>query len=488
MCFIGTLPSYTWECIHQLRLFFQGPTYLITNDLSSPLALKIQKEFGVHLIAQQSVINESFQELLRRKGHKIAINEGLKDRSKLFIYSFERFYCLQELMKLFRLSNVFFMEIDNLVQNDPNVWLSSFSKKEMAYMYDHEDRCSSGICYIQKYEFLEKFLRHCNAQIENDTEFLSEMKALFRFYKKETDSVLMLPIQTPKKEYPRETWQTFSEFQSIFDAASIGIFIGGLDPFHTGGIIIKGSLGKWSCINQTNETFQWILDSENRKVPQMISDGTPIRINNLHIHSKNLRPQVSVVMNEFDLVDWITNQRKFVYVHAKNINSPKDCKTGSLFSPQSKDDLEKLIPVIQAIQETNLSKILVGPSFAAKVLFRVNDMYKPNETITQELRMFLVNDKSQILSITQKYPDSTIIDLQGLDFVFTLKNIPKTLSHVDVYSFRNRLLEPMKLKFDIQQQCQKHADVAKVYGNSKEKIWNHFLQHGLQEGRDFRCV
>ena len=35
LSFVGKLPSYTIECIHQIRIYFKGEVYLIIDDLNS---------------------------------------------------------------------------------------------------------------------------------------------------------------------------------------------------------------------------------------------------------------------------------------------------------------------------------------------------------------------------------------------------------------------------------------------------------------------
>jgi hypothetical protein len=75
-------------------------------------------------------------------------------RENLFIYSFERFFVLYNLMIQRNLSDVFFLELDNLVYDDPINWLNSFKLSDMSYMFDNIDRASSGIAYIKNIQIL----------------------------------------------------------------------------------------------------------------------------------------------------------------------------------------------------------------------------------------------------------------------------------------------------------------------------------------------
>ena len=59
LSFIGTLPNYTIDCIHQIRLFYDGPLYLILDDYNSQFIDKL-KSFQVNLIDYNTVKSEEF--------------------------------------------------------------------------------------------------------------------------------------------------------------------------------------------------------------------------------------------------------------------------------------------------------------------------------------------------------------------------------------------------------------------------------------------
>ena len=93
---------------------------------------------------------------------------------------------------------------------------------------------------------------------------------------------------------PTEACANFDKFSdTIFDAASIGIYLGGMDPHHTGGVIQYKLKGKWSAVDYTNYTFTWKEDSQGRRIPYVWGSGKFLQINNLHIHSKLLMPLLS---------------------------------------------------------------------------------------------------------------------------------------------------------------------------------------------------
>jgi hypothetical protein len=241
------------------------------------------------------VKDNTFNALVQRVYHKFCIVRELKGREKLFIYSFERFYILYNLMKQRGLTNVFFLELDNLVYDDPRKWEKGFSLHEMSYMFDNQDRGASGICSIRSLDILRKFLDYCSHFIEHSNDFITEMITLYRFWKGQSGCVGMLPVHWPADGIPAEASSHFDMYNgSIFDAASLGIFIGGMDPHHTGGVIRKGLRGKWSLLDYTKYKYKWEMDTEGRNIPYILGPGDIwLRINNLHIHSKDLKPCMS---------------------------------------------------------------------------------------------------------------------------------------------------------------------------------------------------
>lgn len=292
--FIGSIPSYTVDTVHQLRLFYDGPVYFIISDYESPFVSILQNKYNVEIVRYDSVYHQDFNDVVTLAYNKFCIVERLKGREKLFIYSFERFFILYNLMNQRGLNNVFFMEIDNLVYDDPRIWLSEFSKQEMAYMYDNHERFASGLCYIKSFDYLQLFLDHCIHFILSTNLFLTEMTALYEFYTTHKDSVQMLPVHWTDQTIPIEAHCCYGNYgNSIFDAAAMGVFLGGADPIHTDGVITKGLKNQWSFIDYTHYKYKWEVDDKGRNIPYIFDGNTWIKINNLHIHSKDLSSNLS---------------------------------------------------------------------------------------------------------------------------------------------------------------------------------------------------
>jgi hypothetical protein len=295
-CFIGPLPHYSVDTVYQTRLFYDGPIYFILSDYESPYIQKLL-EYKVSIVRYDDVRHARFEECIKENYDKFTILPDLKGREKLFIYSFERFFVLYKMMEGYNVSNVLFLELDNLIYDDPRKWLPVLAQNEIAYMYDNEFRGASGICFIQQKDILRHFMSYCRCYIEtidHNKSFMTEMQALFGFFKECPALVQLLPIHWPCDSVPMETCANYEKYDSIFDAAAMGVYLGGVDPFHTDGVVITGCKWSASIIDYTNYTFEWKEDDQGRLTPYVLCAGTKwIKINNLHVHSKQLKALLS---------------------------------------------------------------------------------------------------------------------------------------------------------------------------------------------------
>ena len=290
-CFIGIIPSYAIDTIHQARLFYDGEIYFIISDYTSEYVQLLKEKYNVNIINYDDTISTEFNDTINKYNNKFEIVPSLKGREKLFIYAFERFFSLYNLMDKQNISNVFFVELDNLLYDDPRKWEEQFSTKDCAFMFDHYERCASGIFYVKNKEVLLKINNSFLDYITNSSKFMSEMLALDEFWGKNKDITQILPTIWPSATILNVVHDNYDKFNnSIFDAAALGIYLGGMDPHHTNGVIVKGQKWHHSLLDYTIYKYEWRVDEQERKVPFVFNtdSNTWIKINNLHIHSKQL--------------------------------------------------------------------------------------------------------------------------------------------------------------------------------------------------------
>ena len=297
LSFVGKLPKYTIHCIHQIRVFYQGEIYLIIDDLDSPYLHFINK-YNVHIIDYNDVIHKEFNETFEKNRQKFMIVHKLLGREQLFMRSFERFFILYNLMVQQKLENCFFMEIDNLIYDDPNKWLEEFSKNRLCYMFNNPDHCCSGIMYIKNSDALLAFIDYLIYFIKTSYEFMSEMTCLARYYELNKTIVQLLPVYWDKEGVHKYASSNYDKYKNtIFDAASIGIYLLGTEPFHSGGVVLFNQKNVFSCNDYTNEKFEWKTDENGIRRPYILKDDQWILINNLHVHSKLLKGGLSLPLD-----------------------------------------------------------------------------------------------------------------------------------------------------------------------------------------------
>jgi len=297
-CFIGLLPNYAIDTVHQARLFFDGPIYFIISDIDSKYVSILKDTYNVIVVSYNECKSDEFNIIVSNNYNRFCIVDMLTGREKIFIYAFERFFCLYNLMNNYTLTNVFFLELDNLIYDEPRNWLSAFNKKDIAYLYDGIERCSSGIAFFKNKDAVHKLNEHFINFIKSTPYMVEEMRALYEFWDINKELVQILPTHWISSNVPLIAYQSIDNYNSIFDAAGLGICIGGMDPFHTQGIIKKGLKNMLSIIDYTKYKYEWRLDDTGRNIPYIYNedDNIWIKINNLHVHSKLLADCLSKPM------------------------------------------------------------------------------------------------------------------------------------------------------------------------------------------------
>ena len=187
-----------------------------------------------------------------------------------------------------------FLELDNLIYDDPQKWIDNFSKNELCYMYDNDDRFASGLMYVKNADALDGLLKCILDFIKNSNSFMSEMIALSIYYETNKDKVGILPSYWHDDTVPPIAYLNYNEYNdTIFDAAAIGCYLLGMDPHHTKGVIVRNLKSFWAKIDYTQQIFDWKIDENGRKRPYIWNGEKWLLINVLHVHSKDLNSGLS---------------------------------------------------------------------------------------------------------------------------------------------------------------------------------------------------
>ncbi len=223
-----------------------------------------------------------------------------KWKEGFWLYTSERFLYLSDLINQYELKNVFHLENDNMLYVDLSQLLPVFQSHYpgIAATFDSDDRCIAGFIYIHDSKAMNRLAKYFADQVHEN---LNDMKLLANFKNKYSEEIIdHLPI-IPKEyadsyplksarsqmtQYPFKYYLNVDCFGSIFDAAAIGQFLGGIDPML--GCSRPGYINKTCIFNPSLLTIEWILDDQQRRIPYVVYPHSKYRINNLHIHCKKL--------------------------------------------------------------------------------------------------------------------------------------------------------------------------------------------------------
>lgn len=287
------LPDYYSIAIDQARLF--NPTcdiYLIADQ--SNLDKLDTRNRTVKKIATSS--------LQKTKEHV----QFLKQTNKhgYWRYVSERFFYINALMQQFNLSDVFQLEGDVLLYVNLEELMPIFVEKYsgIGAVCHNDDWCVPGLMYFSNKGVVQKLAEHFFDYASQD---LHDMQILGFFRKKHDKSVIDgLPVIMPEyidahglKSLRGHTTKDSSlfcanidRFQSVFDGAALGQYFGGSWREKGPGLVNN------SCLfNSSYLTYEWRQDQLGRNIPYAIFNDKKYRINNLHIHSKELSKFTSTV-------------------------------------------------------------------------------------------------------------------------------------------------------------------------------------------------
>lgn len=258
---IGIFQKYIKENINQLLKF--------NFDIHVIIDFQFFKEMDKYK-SSIKLINSSTLQTDFDKKSKL----DKKFRNGFWNNSSKRLFLVYEYMKMNNIENVIHIENDVLLYSNLNY---NFEKKIYITM-DSKNRCIPGIIYIPKYDLLTKL-------IENYDFKKNDMINLANFYNNNKNIVKTFPIINDSIDKCIYN-ENFKEFNSIFDGAAIGQYLGGVDPKNLAGDS-TGFVNETCKIKYNKYKFKW-MKKGNNYFPYVEINSKLIPINNLHIHCKKL--------------------------------------------------------------------------------------------------------------------------------------------------------------------------------------------------------
>lgn len=289
-----SLPTFLKVAIDQALLFNNCPVYLILNQEALE---NTPKDF------LKNVTPITCESLTKSKAHLSYIQK--EQRNGFWKSTTERFFYLDDFLKQYNLKNVFHMENDVLLYADLSKILSIFEKSYPSMIgatFDSIQRCIAGFVYIAESRPLEELCNFIAYKAHLDGSYNCSDMHLINDFKKIYNKIYIdsLPIVPPAYYLDRELKSllgettltpafysnNFETFNSLFDAAAIGQYLGGISPAH--GAHKPGFINETCLFNPSYFSYVWEKDKKGRLIPFMIYKNIKYPISTLHIHSKNL--------------------------------------------------------------------------------------------------------------------------------------------------------------------------------------------------------
>jgi hypothetical protein len=299
------IPEYASFAISQARTFNPDcPIIFVASQNAINRFAPSAPPAGITYISTESLKPTPEHFYFKRHTHLDS-----KWRNGFTLYTSERFLYLQDLVVQYNLKNVFHLENDVMLYVNLETLLLVFESqyKGIAVTMNNDQQCIAGFIYISNsvpMNLLASYFGQKAYLNQNDMIVMANFKNAYR-----EDIIDDLPIIF--KEYlltqpfksisgfeaknPADYCRHIDLFQSIFDGAALGQYLGGGD-LRNGNYGI-GFVNPQCLFNPSKLDYEWIVDEEGRRVPYAIYNNKKYRINNLHIHSKNLSPFLSKQMS-----------------------------------------------------------------------------------------------------------------------------------------------------------------------------------------------
>jgi len=280
---VGQLPAWLEDNFKQFRLFNADvPVYFLTDYLlmNDPLFEK----YGIISVNKDDYYS-----------NKIAEFESLFHRpsNDFWTIAATRLIYIENFMKARAMTDVYHFENDVLVYYELSAHHREFKKfPNIAITVGGPDKCMTGFSFFKNHKGLfnmtEFFIDVLHEQgLEGvkkvyHLDMVNEM-TLMRAYSYENPSAFAFLPTIPNGEV--------NEFNSLFDPASWGQFVGGTQGEGPGAKPKDHYIG---LVLRDNPRYTVIWKQEIQgRVPYFKYDENEIKINNLHIHSKNLHLYMS---------------------------------------------------------------------------------------------------------------------------------------------------------------------------------------------------
>lgn len=263
----NNLPNCIFHCIQKIKQYSKIPIYLLTDqkcDIENVNVINILKYKNLNWLKKLKYFNN---------GDYV---------STLFKSSCFRLFYIYEFLKESNIKQILHFDNDVLLFENPEKIIEKISNKYKNFCITahNSSEVVFGMSYIEDAtslflvtNFIEKEL-NSNNLLKKYNGCPNEMQIISKI-----DNINFLPILPDNISENRYT-NNFKYFDSVFDPSSYGQFLGGTwSEKKPGWFGTHQEIGKFI----QNEKIKVIFENKN---PYIIYKNNKIKINNLHIHSK----------------------------------------------------------------------------------------------------------------------------------------------------------------------------------------------------------
>jgi hypothetical protein len=282
------LPVYLEDCLRQFCKFNPYEDIYFITDVEH-FGNPIFSRYEVETVNKDDYYSNDIRhfELLYGKGEK-----------DFWTITVTRLFYIANFLDKEGWINVYHFENDVLIYTDLSKHESTFKHlyKDLAITVGGPDKCMTGFMFIKSSEALKHMIeffmnllktsRVQDIRKQYGMDMVNEMTLIRAYSKDNPDKIKFLPI-LPFGEFS----QDYDKFNSIFDPASWGQYVGGTLDGVPGAMPDDHYIGL--LLREHPEYDVIWKDEENGKVPYFKFDKQEVKINNLHIHSKNLHLYIS---------------------------------------------------------------------------------------------------------------------------------------------------------------------------------------------------
>jgi len=257
---VGIFQEYILDNIKNLQLFNNHDITVITE----PKFFHYLENLNVKLVDSEKLEDFNFNK-------KSQLDKNF--RNGFWHLCSLRFFLLYSYINNNSLTDCIHLENDVLTYIDFN----NFNKYNKVYAtFDCESRVIPGILYIPNAKAFKPIIDQYNFNL-NDMQNLAEFSE---------DIIEPFPIFPIIDNQITKLTKNYVEFNSIFDGAAMGQYLGGVDKRNQDGDT-SGFINETCLIKYNKYNFFWIK-KDKLFIPHLVVNNSLFRINNLHIHSKEL--------------------------------------------------------------------------------------------------------------------------------------------------------------------------------------------------------